>query len=358
MIKDGKIIGAPLVDFSDTWVNIQALADPVKGMVAYDTTNDRFVSYNGSWVEFGGGTDADAIHLSVADEISTLDEKVTLADADLLVIEDSEDDGAKKKVQVGSLPGGAGGAPTDAPYVTTAANGDLSAENVVPDFSLRGVATPATIPGLSIWLDAANITGLADGDAITMWPDASGFQHPFRGVSSPHYKTNIINSLPVARLDGGCFSGWFPNTPGIYTFFVVCKFAALTNAYSGVVDPEPFAGSYGFMIKSNGKSSAYWPGGNYDGTGDVTYDTTNWNIITFVMKNATYDTRRNKVADRTGTAANIANISNFCYLGNEASASRVMAGDIAEFILYVGTLTSTQVTTIEDYLNTKYNLGL
>lgn len=51
-------------------------------------------------------SDVNAIHDNVAGEIAALTEKETPADADLVIIEDSEDSNSKKKVQVGNLPGG------------------------------------------------------------------------------------------------------------------------------------------------------------------------------------------------------------------------------------------------------------
>ena len=57
-----------------------------------------------------GGTDADAIHDNVAGEIAAVTEKTTPVSADLLLIEDSAASNAKKRVQVGNLPGGGGGA--------------------------------------------------------------------------------------------------------------------------------------------------------------------------------------------------------------------------------------------------------
>jgi len=50
-----------------------------------------------------GGADADAIHGNVAAEISPITEKVTPVAADLLLIEDSAAANAKKRVQVGNL---------------------------------------------------------------------------------------------------------------------------------------------------------------------------------------------------------------------------------------------------------------
>ena len=57
----------------------------------------------------GSGTDANAVHVNVANEISTITEKTTPVAADLMIIEDSEASGVKKKVQIGNLPGGGGG---------------------------------------------------------------------------------------------------------------------------------------------------------------------------------------------------------------------------------------------------------
>ncbi len=55
------------------------------------------------------GTDANAIHVNVAGEIAAITEKVTPVAADLIVIEDSAAGNAKKRVQIGNLPGGGGG---------------------------------------------------------------------------------------------------------------------------------------------------------------------------------------------------------------------------------------------------------
>lgn len=56
----------------------------------------------------GGGPDADAIHDNVSGEISAVTEKTTPVSGDLLLIEDSAASNAKKKVQIGNLPGGGG----------------------------------------------------------------------------------------------------------------------------------------------------------------------------------------------------------------------------------------------------------
>ncbi len=72
---------------------------------------DQADSWNKKRVSIGTlptGSDTDAIHDNVANEISAITEKLTPVSADLLLIEDSAASGVKKHVQVGNLPGGSG----------------------------------------------------------------------------------------------------------------------------------------------------------------------------------------------------------------------------------------------------------
>lgn len=55
------------------------------------------------------GNDQDAVHVNQSGEISTVTEKTEPVNADLVLIEDSEDSNSKKRVQLGNLPGGGGG---------------------------------------------------------------------------------------------------------------------------------------------------------------------------------------------------------------------------------------------------------
>ena len=57
----------------------------------------------------GSGTDANAIHINVADEFDTASQKLVPVDADRVLLEDSEDGLAKKYAELGDLPGGGSG---------------------------------------------------------------------------------------------------------------------------------------------------------------------------------------------------------------------------------------------------------
>ena len=57
-----------------------------------------------TWHETSATSDADAIHDNVSSEISAVTEKGTPVNADLVLIEDSEDGDNKKRAQLGNLP--------------------------------------------------------------------------------------------------------------------------------------------------------------------------------------------------------------------------------------------------------------
>lgn len=63
---------------------------------------------------------------------------------------------------------------------------------------------PLTDLDLALWLDASQLTGLSDNDAVASWTDLSAnTNHAIQAVSGkrPTYKTGILNGLPVVRFD-------------------------------------------------------------------------------------------------------------------------------------------------------------
>lgn len=95
----------------------------------------------------GAGSDTSAIHTNVANEISGVTEKTSLANDDLFIIEDSAASGVKKKVKKSNVvSGGASETPwlvqIDAPWMTPNAQLNwtvLLGENVLPTSGYMGV---------------------------------------------------------------------------------------------------------------------------------------------------------------------------------------------------------------------------
>lgn len=108
-----------LSDLSDVAVDIPADNE----VLAYDTGSGNWTSQAPAeaglaeaahtHLEFDitdlDHTDLTAFHRTVAGEIAAVAEKAAPVSADLLLMEDSEDSYAKKRVHVGNLPGGSGG---------------------------------------------------------------------------------------------------------------------------------------------------------------------------------------------------------------------------------------------------------
>lgn len=108
----------------------------------------KAVKDTGAIVSLEGGTDADAIHDNVAGEIVLVTEKITPVSADLLIIEDSAAANAKKRVQIGNLPGAA-----------TTLNG-------LSDVTITAPATGAVlVKSAGDWVNGP--VDLADPDAVT-----------------------------------------------------------------------------------------------------------------------------------------------------------------------------------------------
>lgn len=68
---------------------------------------------------------------------------------------------------------------------------------------LGGETTSSNLPAPVLWLIADDISG-SDGDAITTWPDSSGFARDAGsgGVTSPVLKTGVLNGHDILRFDG------------------------------------------------------------------------------------------------------------------------------------------------------------
>jgi hypothetical protein len=220
---------------------------------------------------------------------------------------------------------------------------------------------PASVEGLFAWYKADAISGLSNGATMTEWrnsaPLATGLD--LIAIGAPTYQTNVQNSLPVVRFGGSAYFAHNLGAPLMankpWTIIIAHKLSAISQAYTGLWG-FGWSDAGGIFIKSNGKSAVYATGSIYDGTGAITYGTTNWNYTTAVM-GPTITTRRNGSADITaGTMAINGSLQGLGYLGNQAAASRVYNGDIAEVLIYARVLNSTEYAAVESYLASKWSI--
>lgn len=148
--------------------------------------------------------------------------------------------------------------------------------------------SPASIPGLQLWLDASQIVGLNDGDAVGTLTDLSSnaWQATQATASKkPTYLTNIKNGRPVIRFDGvddilantTCTS--FNGLTGA-TLFYAYKFntvgsAGLLSFYNDSrLAQQDFGGNHNTY--ADGASGAPYPYGSYAGS-------TSWQLVEAVF---------------------------------------------------------------------------
>lgn len=132
------------------------------------TNQDAWVIYPPANSTGGGGggpgSDTTAIHDNVANEISGIATKATPTTADILIIEDAAASFAKKKITIGTLPGGGGGGQTDtvAGSLGITNTGDNINATLTPTY---GSAASTVCEGDDSRLSDARVpTGAAGGD--------------------------------------------------------------------------------------------------------------------------------------------------------------------------------------------------
>ena len=219
--------------------------------------------------------------------------------------------------------------------------------------------TPASIAGLRIWQDAAQITGLNDGDTVSSWSDSSGNGLALTqatGTKQPLYKTGIFGSQPAVLFDGVddelvIASHSFSMTAG--TLFVVYK--ATATSYGVVRVNNDTAGSW---WRFGGDGDGYWgifytsriagypasmPGSNVAASViDVSTPTVKEVFVNGVSKGT------RSVGFNTPDRVNMGGIV--------AVGTPRMDGYVAEWGMYDSALTGANLTALQNYLAAKYGL--
>jgi hypothetical protein len=273
-----------------------------------------------------------------------------------------------------------GGAPAGGSLTVASTDGSVSVSSVttikVPNGTLTNLtggvvsidpaaaATPYSVPGLILWCSADKISGLVDGNSVTRWIDYSSPQGGGPGLTSawsstsPIYKTGIVNSLPIVRFGG---TGWMRGAQAFdnyqWSVFMVFKMSSLSPSYSGIIGWSVGSDQGGYFVKSNGKSALYpASASNYDGTGAYTFGTVNFQVVSVLYDGQNFYTRAALAADQSvATQTPPGFPRNFLFF-NQNVSSRVATGDVAEVLMYNWYVGSTNISTIENYLKTKYAL--
>ena len=223
-----------------------------------------------------------------------------------------------------------------------------------------------TLLDLQVWYDSADtgtiVPSAIDESSVQQWTDKSSFAHnanPTNGNEKPTYENTVpLTTHGYIEMDGTeAFSinpvAWTQNLTGFTAFILANPTATSTGDTLLTTDLGDFKITY------NGSS---WTTGMNTGTGSVSPNltTSGWTIFTMVYNAANpMVLRLNKTATTvTYTPPATSSGSNgVLYFGHDGT-NPAYTGYIAEVILFDKALSSTEYQNIENYLNTKWVLGL
>ena len=203
---------------------------------------------------------------------------------------------------------------------------------------------PPDLSGLAGWYDAPQLA-LADGAALTTWPDLSGGNRSLfplgSAANAPVYKTGILNGLPVVRFDGtdDVMRVTNPVAFSYQHFFVVAKFdLGAFPDYNGLLS---CAGTH-ILIGTAGANNFYAP----------------FAQAAEYRRGGVVDASRQgpmMVWEHMGIAFDAPLSADYFQIGlDRGYPPRYWMGDVAEVIAYDHKLTAPERQQVEGYLRGKW----
>lgn len=247
------------------------------------------------------------------------------------------------------------------------------------------------ISGLQLWLDSADATTLydatsggnlvsADGATVARWQDKSGNgRHATQGTANarPLLKTSVFNSKNVIRFDGSNDFLSVPTSSGLnfgtsgFSVFISLRILRNSNNTTGILSKDDYAGTNtykGFLINRYDTAGGYGveTRNRVSGVGpsaNARWNQTNILTNTSYMFGAERDGRVcrffvNGLQRSSATEASAVDLTNNVAL-TIAALNGFLPGqfanlDISEILIYNQVLTTSERTSVQNYLNEKW----
>lgn len=236
---------------------------------------------------------------------------------------------------------------------------------------------PPPVSGYAAWMDASQTDKFtySSSNIISQWTDATGTYNATQSTvaNQPTLVTNAINGKPAVRFDGvNDFLNWNLGTLTNHTIFMVMKLPStittstpaqsilLKNAtghYNGYIAFGDVTG--GIANERMSWLTVYCPSGIYYSGGDFAAGAHQFNWK-FSLSGYAGSIRYDKSTLSTSNVAICGGFSSVDYpsfyttLGG--SGSDGLNGDIGEILIYTSALSAGDITSIENYLATKWGL--
>ncbi len=224
-------------------------------------------------------------------------------------------------------------------------------------------ALPVT-SGLRLHLKA-DLGVTASGGTVSAWADQSGNGFHVEQATAtmrPAFTANAANGKPALTLDGT--DDFLQSNASVdllgaqtsYSYFIVAKPATTQKAYADLFDYSHNS-SVRFVVQQDaGQTNKFYNNGYAT---QQLYPTA-FNLLTGTHVNGgTVMSRANGVNELTATSStNSFGTPSAFRVGNWINSGREFTGQIAEVVMYNRVLTASEITQVETYLDTKYNLGI
>lgn len=236
--------------------------------------------------------------------------------------------------------------------------------------SSTSLPIPATISNLVSWTDSS-ILSIASGGSVVQLnsPVPSILTSPFINLSSTTVlgstQLNSKNVITFPGTSSGSFLLSSPYAPTLSqaTIFVVFRTSTIT-ANTSYTFCSGLANSLQFRLSvAVGGTSAYLDLvktqiadiGNTS-PGSIPANTAFQANVTYNSTSGAYAFRYNKASLTSGTNVQPIAASTTTIGMNAAGTSEFLLGDLAEFIIYNRVLTSTEISTVESYITSKWGV--
>lgn len=229
-----------------------------------------------------------------------------------------------------------------------------------------GGTDPSSFAGLQLWLDASDITPVADGTAIATWSDASGNANHVSNATAaeqPDYYATAMNGKPALRFTLGDFYATASTTavdlPGAFSVFVVVKFSSVARAadQQNTIISKDYT-RYEFT-EYQSQQAGHIGGTSGPNSAASTLAAATPYILEWHRDAANAVTlRRNGTSTATGTNAGSATGGFALHIGARPGAGNALrlGADLAEVVIYNQFRSTAEQTDVRSHLATKYGI--
>lgn len=225
------------------------------------------------------------------------------------------------------------------------------------------VTTPP-VTGYYLWFDASDAASFtySSGTVVSQWNDKSGnTRHLTQGtVLNQPTRSGTQNGLPTVVFDGSndalSNSSIAGNSSG-FTLFIAGKMGSGTSAYGRILSSSAGGTDYtssAIVVHRQAGGSVLAGERNAVIRSSSTMSMDAWHAITVNNDMTTSRMYIDGVIGSTAGADTVALVSSVIALGRATNGGDFFAGEIAEVLLYLSFLNTTDRQSVEAYLKTKW----